>query len=133
MTQLLLGLDPRYIREAPYTPTTNYFPPIQARELGLNLGPQVYVYLFPSVASYVGGDIVAGVLACGMYDREELTLFIDIGTNGEIVVGNRDWLACAACSAGRTPHKPSPTTTRPRPALPQSLTEKKIKIHTDNA
>jgi uncharacterized 2Fe-2S/4Fe-4S cluster protein (DUF4445 family) len=100
MTQLLLGLDTRYIREAPYTPTSNYYPPIQARELGLNLGPHVYVYLFPSVASYVGGDIVAGVLACGMYDREELTLFIDIGTNGEIVVGNRDWLACAACSAG---------------------------------
>jgi uncharacterized 2Fe-2S/4Fe-4S cluster protein (DUF4445 family) len=100
MTQLLLGLDPKYVRESPYTPTTNYYPPVRAQELGLNLGPHVYVYLFPSVASYVGGDIVAGVLACGMYEREELTLFIDIGTNGEIVVGNKDWLACAACSAG---------------------------------
>jgi uncharacterized 2Fe-2S/4Fe-4S cluster protein (DUF4445 family) len=100
MTQLLLGLDPKYVREAPYTPTTNYYPPVRAQELGLDLGPHVYVYLFPCVASYVGGDIVAGVLACGMYDREELTLFIDIGTNGEIVVGNKDWLACAACSAG---------------------------------
>jgi len=95
-----LGLDPKYIREAPYTPTTTYVPPIAAHELGLSLSPHVYAYVFPSVASYVGGDIVSGVLACGMYEREELTLFIDIGTNGEIVVGNKDWLACAACSAG---------------------------------
>lgn len=100
MTQLLLGLDPKYVRESPYTPTSNYYPPIQANELGFSLAPHVYVYIFPSVASYVGGDIVSGVLACGMYLNEQITLFIDIGTNGEIVVGNQDWLACTACSAG---------------------------------
>jgi len=100
MSQLLLNLDPKYIREAPYTPTTYYYPAIPANEIGFSLAPHVYTYIFPSVASYVGGDIVSGVLACGLYQNEELTLFIDIGTNGEIVVGNKDWLACAACSAG---------------------------------
>ncbi len=100
MSQLLLNLDPKYIRQAPYTPTTNYYPGMPANEIGFSLDPHVYTYIFPAVASYVGGDIVAGVLACGMYLKEELTLFIDIGTNGEIVVGNKDWLACAACSAG---------------------------------
>ena len=100
MSQLLLNLDPKYIRQAPYTPTTYYYPAMPANDIGLSLAPHVYTYIFPSVASYVGGDIVSGVLACGMYQKEELTLFIDIGTNGEIVVGNKDWLACAACSAG---------------------------------
>jgi uncharacterized 2Fe-2S/4Fe-4S cluster protein (DUF4445 family) len=56
--------------------------------------------VFPSVSSYVGGDIVAGVLAAGLFKRPELTLFIDVGTNGEIVIGNQDWMTCAACSAG---------------------------------
>jgi uncharacterized 2Fe-2S/4Fe-4S cluster protein (DUF4445 family) len=56
--------------------------------------------VFPSVSSYVGGDIVSGVLAAGLYKNPELTLFIDVGTNGEIVIGNQDWMTCAACSAG---------------------------------
>ena len=55
--------------------------------------------MYPSISSYVGGDIVAGVMGSGMYRTELLTLFIDVGTNAEIVIGNRDWLACAACSA----------------------------------
>ncbi|RUM88295.1 MAG: ferredoxin, partial [Thermodesulfatator sp.] len=58
------------------------------------------IYIFPMVASYIGGDIVSGVLATGFFEEDPLTLFLDIGTNGEIVVGNRDFLACAACSAG---------------------------------
>lgn len=100
MTQLLLGVNPRYIRLAPYVPTANFFPPIPAPSLGLNLGEHVLVHAFPSVASYVGGDIVAGLIASGVYREEPLTLYIDLGTNGEIVIGNRDWMACAACSAG---------------------------------
>ena len=56
--------------------------------------------VYPLVSSYVGGDIVAGVMGCGMYRTEKLTLFMDIGTNAEVVVGNKDWMACAACSAG---------------------------------
>jgi uncharacterized 2Fe-2S/4Fe-4S cluster protein (DUF4445 family) len=77
-----------------------FIPPLRAVRLGLDVDEHVYVYTFPSVASYVGGDIVSGVLGSGMYQRAELTLYIDIGTNGEIVVGNQDWLMTASCSAG---------------------------------
>jgi uncharacterized 2Fe-2S/4Fe-4S cluster protein (DUF4445 family) len=100
MTHLLAGLDPKYIREAPYTPVATFIPPLRAMRLGLDVDEHVFVYTFPSVASYVGGDIVSGVLGSGMYQRKELTLYIDIGTNGEIVVGNQDWLMTASCSAG---------------------------------
>jgi uncharacterized 2Fe-2S/4Fe-4S cluster protein (DUF4445 family) len=100
MTHLLLGLDPKFIRETPYTPVANFFPPIRAIRIGLELSDYVYLYTFPSVASYVGGDIVSGVLSSGIYKDSRLTLYIDIGTNGEIVVGNSDWLMTASCSAG---------------------------------
>jgi uncharacterized 2Fe-2S/4Fe-4S cluster protein (DUF4445 family) len=100
MTHLLVGLDPKYIRETPYTPIANFVPPVRALRVGLNVSDYVYLYTFPLVASYVGGDIVSGVLSSGMYQRKELTLYIDIGTNGEIVVGNADWLMTASCSAG---------------------------------
>ena len=100
MTHLLVGLDPKYIREAPYTPVANFIPPVRARELGIKVGEHVHLYTFPSVAAYVGGDIVSGVLGSGIYQRKPLTLYIDVGTNGEIVVGNADWLVTAACSAG---------------------------------
>jgi uncharacterized 2Fe-2S/4Fe-4S cluster protein (DUF4445 family) len=100
MTHLLLGLDPKYIRESPYTPVASYIPPVRAIELGLEVGEQVHLYTFPSVASYVGGDIVSGVLGSGIYQRKPLTLYIDIGTNGEIVIGNSEWMVTTACSAG---------------------------------
>ncbi len=100
MTQLFLGLDPKYVRLAPYVPTANLIPPMRAVHLGIKLGDHVHVYIFPCVASYVGGDIVAGVLGSGIFQRPELTLYMDIGTNGEIVVGNKDWLASDSCSAG---------------------------------
>ena len=100
MTHLLLGLDPKYIRESPYTPVASLVPPVQARDLGLEVAEHVSLYTFPQVASYVGGDIVAGVLGSGIYKQKPLTLYIDIGTNGEIVVGNCDWMVTAACSAG---------------------------------
>jgi uncharacterized 2Fe-2S/4Fe-4S cluster protein (DUF4445 family) len=100
MTQILLGLDPKYIREAPYVPTANFIPPVRAIHLGLDVGEHVHLYTFPSVASYVGGDIVSGVLGSGFFQRRELTLYMDIGTNGEIVVGNSDWMVTASCSAG---------------------------------
>ncbi len=100
MTHLLLGLDTRFIRSAPYTPVVNQMPPVRATELGLELPDHAYLYTMPMISSYVGGDIVAGVLASGLHRRDKNTLFIDIGTNGEIVVGNRDWLVTASCSAG---------------------------------
>ncbi|MCL7487274.1 MAG: ASKHA domain-containing protein [Desulfobulbaceae bacterium] len=100
MSHLLLGLDPKYIREAPYVPSVSLFPLTKAAGLGIHAHPSVRLFLYPCISSYVGGDIVSGVHACQMAKSEKITLFIDIGTNGEIVVGNRDWMVCTACSAG---------------------------------
>ncbi|MBL7207611.1 MAG: DUF4445 domain-containing protein, partial [Desulfobacterales bacterium] len=100
MTQLMLKVDPKYIRRSPYVPASALYPPIKAVDLGMALGEHVTTLIYPEISSYVGGDIVAGIMASGMYCSEELTLYMDIGTNAEIVIGNREWLACAACSAG---------------------------------
>jgi uncharacterized 2Fe-2S/4Fe-4S cluster protein (DUF4445 family) len=100
MIQLLLKINPRYIRHSPYVPTGGIYPPFDANALGLRLADHARMLLFPQISSYVGGDIVSGVLASRMHKREPLTLFMDIGTNAEIVIGNQEWLACAACSAG---------------------------------
>ena len=100
MTQLMLKVDPKYIRRSPYVPASAVYPPIKAVDLGMALGEHVTTLIYPEISSYVGGDIVAGIMASGMYCSEELTLYMDIGTNAEIVIGNREWLACAACSAG---------------------------------
>jgi uncharacterized 2Fe-2S/4Fe-4S cluster protein (DUF4445 family) len=100
MTQLFLAVNPRYIRRAPYVPAATLYPPMRANDLGLDLGDQVTALVYPQVSSYVGGDIVAGVMGSGLYRAEALTLYLDIGTNAEIVIGNQDWMACAACSAG---------------------------------
>jgi uncharacterized 2Fe-2S/4Fe-4S cluster protein (DUF4445 family) len=100
MTQLMLKVNPKYIRLSPYVPASTLFSPIKAVDLGLSMGDHVTALIYPAISSYVGGDIVAGVMGSGMYRTEELTLFMDIGTNAEIVIGNKDWLACASCSAG---------------------------------
>ncbi len=100
MTQLMLAVDPRSIRRAPYVPAATLYPPIKASDLGMELSEHVAALVFPAVSSYVGGDIVAGVMGSGIYRSEALTLYLDVGTNAEIVIGNKDWLACAACSAG---------------------------------
>jgi len=100
MTQLLLKVNPKYIRLSPYVPASTFYPPIKAVDLGLALGDHVTALVYPAISSYVGGDIVAGVMGSGMYRTEKLTLLMDIGTNAEIVIGNKDWLACASCSAG---------------------------------
>jgi len=100
MTHLLLGIDPRYIRVDPYIPVATHFPWIKASNIGIRIASGVYLRCTPSVASYVGGDIVAGVLASGMFNAEKLTLYIDIGTNGEMCLGNKDWLLSCSCSAG---------------------------------
>jgi uncharacterized 2Fe-2S/4Fe-4S cluster protein (DUF4445 family) len=100
MIQLLLALDPKAIREMPFIPTIGQPPPLAAEEIGLGINPQATVDCLPVVGAYVGADITAGVLASGMHETDALTLFIDVGTNGEIVLGNRDWLITCACSAG---------------------------------
>lgn len=100
MSQLFWGLDPSSIREEPYIPTINIFPVWRAGTAKVSINPQSPVYTMPSVGSYVGGDIVAGILASGMHRSPEIALFMDIGTNGEIAVGNNEWLITAACSMG---------------------------------
>jgi len=102
MVHLLLNLEPKYLRLSPYVPTVSTPPLVKASSLGIELPDSTYIYCMPSVASYVGGDIVAGILGCGIYQRQTVTLYIDIGTNGEIVVGNTEWMVTAACSAGPT-------------------------------
>jgi uncharacterized 2Fe-2S/4Fe-4S cluster protein (DUF4445 family) len=100
MMHLLLAIPPESIRLAPYIPVVNHMPALTAGELGLMAHPQAIVDCLPGVASYVGADITAGVLSAKMDEATELTLFIDVGTNGETVLGNADWLVTCACSAG---------------------------------
>lgn len=100
MIHLFLAIDPAYIRLEPYIPTVNHPPPVRAAELGLHICPEAIVDCLPGVGAYVGSDITAGVLSSRMFQSDKLTLFIDVGTNGEIVLGNADWLISCACSAG---------------------------------
>ncbi len=100
MSHLLLGLLPCSIRLEPYVPTADVYPQIFAREIGININPEGILETLPSVSSYVGGDIVAGVLACGISESPQVQGLIDIGTNGEIAIGNLDWLVCCSASAG---------------------------------
>lgn len=100
MMHLLLGIPAGSIRLSPFITTVNHPPLMTAREVGLNTCPEAVVDCLPGVASYVGADITAGVLSSGLDDAENVTLFLDVGTNGETVLGNRDWLVTCACSAG---------------------------------
>jgi uncharacterized 2Fe-2S/4Fe-4S cluster protein (DUF4445 family) len=101
MLHLFLNLDPRYIREEPYVPVVNQVPEVLAEDVGLDINLEGRVFFAPAVGSYVGGDITAGLLCTPMLRKKEgVSMFIDAGTNGELVVGNRDWLVTCACSAG---------------------------------
>jgi len=100
MMHLLLRVDPTFIRREPYVSTANFVPVIRAAESGIKIHPRGLLSCVPGVSTYVGGDITAGVVASGIADEEKTTLLIDIGTNGEIVLGNRDWLVCCSASAG---------------------------------
>jgi len=100
MEHLFYGIDPQHIREEPYIPVATFFPLIRGKNVGLRIDAQAILYAMPNVASYVGGDVTAGVLVSQIHKQEKVSLFIDIGTNGEIVLGNKDWLVTAACSAG---------------------------------
>ena len=100
MTQLFLKVNPRYIRRAPYVPASVLYPPLRASEVDIDLSDHTTVLVYPGVSSYVGGDIVAGIMGSGMYRTEKTTLYMDIGTNAEIVIGNKDWMVCTAASAG---------------------------------
>jgi uncharacterized 2Fe-2S/4Fe-4S cluster protein (DUF4445 family) len=101
MVHLLLGIPPENIRTAPYTPAVLSVPDLNARELGLMVNHHALLGFSPAVGSYIGGDITAGILCSRLAtDADDLSLFIDIGTNGELVVGNNEFLLGCACSAG---------------------------------
>jgi len=100
MIHLLLRVDPKFIRREPYVSTANFVPVIRAAEAGIKVHPRGLLSCVPGISTYVGGDITAGVVASGIADEDKLTLLIDIGTNGEIVLGNREWLVCCSASAG---------------------------------
>jgi len=100
MIHFLLNLDPTRIRREPYIASAGFVPPIRAAEAGIQINKRGLLYCLPSVAAYVGSDIVAGVLTTRIFAQKGISLFIDIGTNGEVVLGNKEWLTCASSSAG---------------------------------
>lgn len=100
MIHLLLGLPADQIRRKPYIAATVEPPPLRAAEIGLHIHPRGLLYSVPGISSWVGGDITAGILATGLHEREDITLLIDVGTNGEIVLGNKDWMMACSASTG---------------------------------
>ena len=100
MNHLLLGVDAEPVRMEPYIPSFFSWEGLKAGDLRIAANPLADVVIAPNIGSYVGGDITAGTLASCIWDRDEMSLFIDLGTNGEIVFGNRDFLMSCACSAG---------------------------------
>jgi len=100
MTHLFLGLDPYWICREPYIPVLNRPGLIRASELGLGIHERGVVFLFPNAGSYFGGDLIAGILASGLNRQEEISILVDVGTNAEVVLGNKDWLVACAGAAG---------------------------------
>lgn len=100
MHHLLVGLDPHYLSMAPYVPVLQEGQDYKARDLGLGIGKSAYAHLLPLKAGFVGSDTVACVLATGIHRSRILTLLIDLGTNGEIVFGNKNHMLCCSTAAG---------------------------------
>ena len=100
MTHLLLGLNPRWMIREPYIPVVNAPGVIKARNLWLKVHPGARTMIFPNVGSYFGGDLIAGILYCDMDQREETAILVDVGTNAEVVLGNRHWMMACAGAAG---------------------------------
>ena len=100
MNHLLLGVDANPVRMEPYIPTFFQWRGLVAKDLAFPANPDAEVLISPNIGSYVGGDITAGALTSLIWDKDEFSLFIDLGTNGELVFGNRDFMMSCACSAG---------------------------------
>src|ERR671927_1761268 len=100
MTQLALGIDPEPLSMAPFIVTAHTLPPARASDLGVRVHPRAPAFLFPSLGAYVGGDIVAGLLATGLTRDRRLRLFIDVGTNSEIALGSADRVLATSAPAG---------------------------------
>jgi uncharacterized 2Fe-2S/4Fe-4S cluster protein (DUF4445 family) len=100
MTHMLLGIDPAYIIAEPYVPVVQRALSVAANRIGIAGNQNCGLFVFPAVSDFIGGDIIADILSCGMSEREEISLLIDIGTNFEIVLGNREWMFSCAGAAG---------------------------------
>jgi len=100
MVHLFLGLNPYWICREPYIPVINRPDLIKSSKLGVKINPESPVMVLPNVGSYFGGDLMAGILASGMHHQKETSILVDVGTNAEVVLGNRDWLMACAGAAG---------------------------------
>ena len=100
MTQIALGIDPEPVGVAPFVMTSEGYPGLRATDLGVSIHPLAPATVFPSLGAYVGGDITAGILATGLDRDRRLRLFIDVGTNCEIAIGNQDRIVATAAPAG---------------------------------
>lgn len=100
MTHILMGMDPAYMIEEPYVPVVRRYLTASAQRLGITVNGNAGLFIFPAVSDFIGGDIVADILACGMSERDEVSLMIDIGTNFEVVLGNQEWMFACAGAAG---------------------------------
>ena len=100
MTHLFMGLDPRWIIREPYIPVINRPGMLRASDLGVVINPSGRIYIHPNIGSYFGGDLMAGILFSGMHTKEETAILVDVGTNAEVVLGNRNWLIACAGAAG---------------------------------
>jgi len=99
MNHLLAGVDPTYLDEANVKVSRK---PIirKAKDLGLHTNPEAYVYCLPNVSRFLGGDAIGDVIVSGMHKSEDVSLLVDMGTNGEIVFGTRDWFVSCSCASG---------------------------------
>ena len=100
MTHLFLGIDPHWLIREPYIPAINRPDSVKAEALGLYVNSGARVFVFPNVGSYLGGDLIAGILYSGIHRREETAILVDVGTNAEVVLGNSDWIVGCAGAAG---------------------------------
>ncbi len=100
MGHFLLGLPTYHIRRTPYVAASLTPPPLRAAEVGIAINPRGLLYSLPGISAWVGSDLTAGILATNLHEQKELSLLVDIGTNGEIVIGNKDWLISCSASAG---------------------------------
>lgn len=100
MTHLLLGLEPHWIIREPYIPAVNRPELLKPEDIGIQMNNMGQIFIFPNIGSYFGGDLIAGIVFSGMDTREQPAILVDVGTNAEVVLGNRHWLMACAGAAG---------------------------------